>query len=229
MFASWDDGAAADVRIAELMAKFRVPAVFYWPYNLEKSLNVTRIGRFLTRQQCRELAKHFEVGSHTVSHPHLTKIPIEEARREIVDSRRKWQDFTGQEVNSFCYPRGYADEAIRSLVRDAGYSEARNVAVGVLDPPEDPYWTGNTVHVGIDRAEYARLTPPAKGRRFLKWLGLAGRRPSDRVRWQDFAILMLQEARRREAAVYRIFGHSWEIERDNSWSDLEWLLKELTS
>ncbi len=203
--ASWDDGAAADVRVAELMAKYDIPTIFYWPYNLATSLNVTRVKRFLTLSQCVELAQNFEVGSHTISHPHLTKIRPAEARREILESRKMWQDVTGQPVESFCYPRGYANEEIRQMVADAGYRQARNVAVGHLTAAEDPYWTGATVHVGIDRVEY------------------------NGVPWAKYARNMLRTARRTEDATYHLFGHSWEIERDNNWAELESLLRDLTS
>lgn len=229
VIASWDDGAVEDLRIAELMTKYSVRAIFYWPFHLEKSLNVTKIDRFLTPGQCLEIAKQFEVGSHTISHPHLTKIPLEEARTEIVDSRKKWQDLTGQSIDSFCYPRGYANDAIRQLVREAGYSNARNTAVGCLDEPEDPFWTANTEHVGIDRVEYTMPVRPSLVGSFAARIRGERRVECKRLRWQDYARLKLEEARNTHGSVYRIFGHSWEIERDNNWSELESLLRDLTA
>ena len=203
VIATWDDAAIEDLKLAELMAKYEIPTIFYWPFNLEKSVNVKSIKKFLTQKQCLEIAKKFEIGSHTITHNYLTKIPLKAASPEISDSRKKWQDLTGQGINSLCYPRGYSNQLIRMIAKNAGYKNARTTVVGRLDEGTDPYQTPTTVHVGIDRVEY-------KG-----------------ICWQMFANKMLEEARKKDDAIFHLFGHSWEIERENDWKDLESLLKEL--
>jgi peptidoglycan/xylan/chitin deacetylase (PgdA/CDA1 family) len=47
-----------------------------------------------------------EIGSHTVSHPILSTICIEESRKEIEASRSRLQAITGQTVDLFAYPNG---------------------------------------------------------------------------------------------------------------------------
>lgn len=203
VIATWDDAAVWDLRIAELMKKYEIKTIFYWPVMLEKSKNVGRVGKFLSMDQCKKLAKDFEVGSHTVTHHFLTKINTKQARNEIFDSRKQWQDLTGQEINSFCYPRGYQNQIIKMLVKNAGYKDARVTTIGHLSPGDDPYKTPTTVHVGVDRVEYKNKC------------------------WEMYGREMLEEARKKEDAVFHIMGHSWEIERENDWKALEDFLKDV--
>lgn len=160
LMATWDDAAVQDLRIAELMARYEVPTVFYWSCALKKSKNLKGVKEFLSLKECKEIAKTFTVGSHSYSHSHLKKdvLSSSEARFEIFGSRKFWQDETGQVVDTFCYPRGRFDLEYKEMVRLAGYSSARGVGVGSLDGGDDPYYRSTTVHVGIARAEYGGLS-----------------------------------------------------------------------
>ena len=84
--------------------------------------------------QIKELAEAgFEIGSHTVSHPHLTTISDEQLQREIVDSKRALEDITGKEVVSFSYPYGDLDERVIDAVMAAGYKNAVSTKLGVAN------------------------------------------------------------------------------------------------
>lgn len=199
--ASWDDGGVNDLKLAELMSKYNIPTIFYWPVMLGKSKNVGRVGEFLTLDQCKEISEMHEVGSHSLTHNWLTKLNTKQARNEIFESRKYWQDETGQEINSFCYPRGHTNDLTVILVKNAGYTNARTLATGNLREIKDPYRTSTTVQVGVDRVEYKGET------------------------WEVYSRKMLSQAT--EDSIYHIMGHSWEIERENDWDALESLLKEL--
>lgn len=65
--------------------------------------------RFMDWDQVRGLLKGgFEVGAHTISHPILSKIPFGEASVEIIGSRDKILQETGQCSSTFCFPNGKA-------------------------------------------------------------------------------------------------------------------------
>lgn len=82
--------------------------------------------------QIREwLAAGHEIGSHTRTHPHLTRLPPEEAREEIVASKKKLEDRFGVAVEHFCYPYGDWNPAVRDLVAAAGYRSACTTEAGV--------------------------------------------------------------------------------------------------
>jgi peptidoglycan/xylan/chitin deacetylase (PgdA/CDA1 family) len=70
------------------------------------------------------------IGSHTVSHPYLSRLSESDARREISDSRRIIEEAIGTKVEFFCYPSGDFGEREVSLVREAGYRAAVSVAPG---------------------------------------------------------------------------------------------------
>ncbi len=66
-----------------------------------------------------------EFGGHTVTHPILTRISLDEAREEISASKQRLQDILGEPISWFCYPQGGpADysQAIAAEVGAAGYT-----------------------------------------------------------------------------------------------------------
>jgi len=81
-------------------------------------------------------------GSHTVNHPCLAGIPLEEAAREIGESKRILEEKTGREVTSFAYPYGSAGDItreVRDLVEEAGYRCSCVLGGGKNWPGEDPF------------------------------------------------------------------------------------------
>ena len=84
------------------------------------------------------LAAGHEIGSHTLTHPHLPALGREQARAEIFDSKRRLEDRFGVPIKHFCYPYGDQDEAVRDMVREAGYLSAPTVAFGTNRPGVDP-------------------------------------------------------------------------------------------
>ncbi|MBI5115656.1 polysaccharide deacetylase family protein [Candidatus Poribacteria bacterium] len=88
---------------------------------------ITDEGRngFLTWQQVREMRREgFRFGAHTLSHPFLTSIGLEEARREICDSKRIIEEKLQTGIDFFCYPFGDFDSTTINLVKDAGFKGA---------------------------------------------------------------------------------------------------------
>ena len=69
-------------------------------------------------------------GSHTCEHRILTQIDLQEAAREISASMQQLQSRGLNYVPVFCYPNGLYNDAIRSLVIDAGYSAAVTTKLG---------------------------------------------------------------------------------------------------
>jgi len=79
----------------------------------------------------RALAEHgIEVGSHTVSHPHLARLGDEEIGRELRESRARIEDELGRPCRYLAYPYGESDERVRRIARDTGYAAAFGLARG---------------------------------------------------------------------------------------------------
>jgi peptidoglycan/xylan/chitin deacetylase (PgdA/CDA1 family) len=76
-------------------------------------------------------------GSHSVSHPDLTRISPEELAGEILNSKTEIERRTGRPVKQFCYPYGEWNRAVRDAVAEH-YEAACSTGAGVLDPASDP-------------------------------------------------------------------------------------------
>lgn len=90
--------------------------------------------QFLTWEQIREMADSgIEFGSHTVSHPILTRVPLEQAALEITESKRIIEKEIGRSIDCFAYPNGGADDindGVIRLVQEAGYTLAFSLISG---------------------------------------------------------------------------------------------------
>ena len=77
------------------------------------------------------------IGAHTVNHFNLKRLPVEKARREIVDVARILEIETGVTPRHMAYPYGYPSAVgcrEVELVREAGYVSAVTTRHGVLRP-----------------------------------------------------------------------------------------------
>lgn len=99
--------------------------------------------RVLGRREIREMAEAgISFGAHTVNHPILTRIPAEEAQREIADSKRMIEKISGRRAAGFCYPNGEEGDfspEIEQMVRAAGFAYACSTIEGVNRPGGDVY------------------------------------------------------------------------------------------
>jgi len=82
-------------------------------------------------------AQGIEFGSHTLTHPMLSRLPLTEARREIAESRLVIEDRLGAPVRLFCYPRGDFNEGVKQIVREEGYVAACTTLPGTNDRRTD--------------------------------------------------------------------------------------------
>jgi peptidoglycan/xylan/chitin deacetylase (PgdA/CDA1 family) len=86
--------------------------------------------RVLTWPQVGEMAASgIEFGSHTCTHPELSRTSGQRCWDEVARSRRDLAQRIGRDVVSFSYPRGDLNGAVSRMVEDAGYAGA------VVTPP----------------------------------------------------------------------------------------------
>jgi peptidoglycan/xylan/chitin deacetylase (PgdA/CDA1 family) len=80
-------------------------------------------GDRMSWSQIRELdAAGVEIGSHSVSHPHLTALDDKQLEEELVASKQALEDKLGKPVTAFAYPYGEYDRRVVESVIDSGYS-----------------------------------------------------------------------------------------------------------
>ncbi len=202
--ASFDDGCKLDLRVAALLDKYGFDDVtFYIPSNWSY-VNKQHGDAPLSIDELKLLAERYNIGSHTITHPMLTRIADDDMVYQIVESKNQLETILNQPIVDFCYPRGYANDDIRDVVRKH-YKTARNTLIGNLDAPDDPVWETPTVHIsGKRRTEY------------------------EHTNWHDEAYRLLDLAINRDSkgidSTYHLWGHSWEIERYSDWGEFEKLL-----
>ena len=65
-----------------------------------------------------------DIGSHTVSHPHLTRLGDSELKRELEVSKERIEDELRRPCRFLAYPYGEQDSRVRAAARAAGYEAA---------------------------------------------------------------------------------------------------------
>ena len=141
----WDDGVTADRALVDILRKYHAKATFNLNAGLHeakskfswvfKETEVHKLGW----DEMKDLFDGFVIANHSLTHPFLEKISIEDARRNVVEGRDKLQQFFGQEVSGFAYPFGTYNEAVMDVIREAGHIYARTTKRNEYQfPPVEP-------------------------------------------------------------------------------------------
>ncbi|MDN5848810.1 MAG: polysaccharide deacetylase family protein [Nitrococcus sp.] len=116
-----------------------------------------------------------EIGAHTVSHPVLSRIDADHARREIAGSKWALEQLLGR-VRYFAYPYGGADDYTplhRQMCLDAGYEAAFSAKLGAVIRGTDCYEIPRMGIGGDTRVsdlEYALSGGVAVASRQVQWV-----------------------------------------------------------
>ena len=127
---TFDDGYRDNYDIAyPILKRLNVPFAIYittgfidktakmWWYEETDVMSWDQIKALSTEPLC-------TIGAHTVSHPRLTTLSSDEARKEIVNSKQRLEDVLGIPINHFSYPHGDYNEDILQLVKEAGFTSS---------------------------------------------------------------------------------------------------------
>lgn len=148
---SFDDGYEDGFAVAlPILRRYGLTATFYvHPQALG------RPGR-MTWEQVRALDRAgMEIGSHTLSHPHLPALDDHALSHEVLESRVELETFLGHRITSFAYPFGDHDDRVVEAVRAAGYRTAVTVRTGVVHRDDDRLLLDRIVITSDDGAETA--------------------------------------------------------------------------
>jgi peptidoglycan/xylan/chitin deacetylase (PgdA/CDA1 family) len=90
------------------------------------------------------------IGAHSIDHVALSRLPIDEARAQIIGSKRRLEAELGREVRHFAYPFGATGTRERDLVREAGFVSATTACIANLIPGHaDHLFTLPRVHAEL--------------------------------------------------------------------------------
>ncbi len=133
---TFDDAYEDTPRAIELLRERRLRASVYVTTGQIDS------GAMIRREQLEQLARQpetVELGAHTVNHPPLDELGIEEIKREVSDSKQALEQIIDRSVNTFAYPFGAYDARVRAAVIDAGFNSAAAVKNAFSHPDDDPW------------------------------------------------------------------------------------------
>lgn len=147
---TFDDGYASTLRALPILDDFQFPGTVFVVTDFVDSgepLSWYGITEWLQPETIEELRplrwddaamlieRGWEVGSHTMSHPLLTRLDDQELSEELVQSRRTIEARLGS-CTSLAYPYGVADERVASAAAEAGYEVACTLTFAhVADEP----------------------------------------------------------------------------------------------
>lgn len=95
--------------------------------------------KLLSWREVRELSKNsVEFGSHTRTHPDLTRISNAESQRELTESKSIIEGKIGTKVSTFAYPFGKFNSQIKRFA-EGQYDAACSVNLGKTQPDSDFY------------------------------------------------------------------------------------------
>lgn len=78
--------------------------------------------KLMNWEQLKELIKYgFIIGSHTATHPELTRIPLDKVKTELLTSKIELENNLGSKIDFISYPFGSYNQNIVKIVRETGY------------------------------------------------------------------------------------------------------------
>jgi peptidoglycan-N-acetylglucosamine deacetylase len=217
---SWDDGHPLDIRLAEMLDRYDMSGTFYIPLSYHGF-------PVMAKEEMRALmAMGMEIGSHTLTHPNLTKLRKIQVLHELVESRKVLEDIVGELIVSFCYPAGKFNWMVRACVIEAGYKLARTTLAFRTDRKFDAF----CMPVSFQFFPHTRIAPIGHA---LKEGNLIGLRNLYRLWKMENELMKLLELILAHiltnGGILHIWGHSWEIEKFHLWGVLEEALRRVAN
>lgn len=73
----------------------------------------------LSWDNIKEMSEYgLDFGAHTLSHPDLSKLPLRQAEREIIEAKSMIRHRVGKDVSFFAYPYGKQKKEIGNIIKD---------------------------------------------------------------------------------------------------------------
>jgi peptidoglycan-N-acetylglucosamine deacetylase len=193
----WDDGTIHDRQLVAILNHYGLKGSF----NLcsgKFGLSAQQSGwkEFVRADEVAALYQGHEVCSHTVNHPRVWSVPLDQMRWEILEDRRRLEELVGYPVRGFVIPYNWptGQEWCREFVSQCGFKYMRNSAsVPQFEHPSDFMDWHPTAHCSADLSAL--------------WASMLQRNPDQ------------------PGQLFYVFGHSYEFEDDLGWKVIELFAK----
>lgn len=194
---SYDDGFEPDVRLVEILKRFGLKGTF----NLNSGIygadyTIYSMGKTYRRLDKDSVTKLFaesdmEVAVHGYTHADMKQLPPSLCTMEVVNDRINLERQFHKIVRGMAYADGKFDEDIISCLKSCGIAYART-----------------TISTGDFRlpSDWYRLTATCHhGDEYL----------------MDLAHKFVEEEIRKDARLFFVWGHSYELDAGNGWERIE--------
>jgi peptidoglycan/xylan/chitin deacetylase (PgdA/CDA1 family) len=144
---TFDDGNADQLNAAQILNNNGLKGTFFITSGVIGTPNYMTVANL----QGLAAAGH-EIAGHTVTHPDLTALPVDEATRQVCNDRVNLTNW-GFRVTSFAYPFAAENATTEGIARNCGYNSARGLGdirtrfscagcpLAETVPPVNPYNT----------------------------------------------------------------------------------------
>ena len=213
---SWDDGNPLDLRLADLLCEYGLSGTFYVPLRYQGHDVISNV-------EIKYIKKiGMEIGSHTLTHQDLTKLPQKHVFKELIKSKLLLEDMLGEPVSSFCYTKGRFNRRVRSQIVEAGYTLARTTASFRTETNFNPFYMPVSFqfypHSAATHFRHTLKDTNVKG--LLNWIKFL-KMETDLIKLTDMLFNHILE----HGGIFHVWGHSWEIEKFDLWNSLEIMFK----
>lgn len=200
---SFDDGVEQDADLKAMADRhglkitFNVNGGLFAPEG--KVYKPGTLSRRMSRSQCHALydGSGHEVAAHGFTHPQLPSLPDEQIVREIFMDRLTLEEEFDTEVRGFAYPYGTFDDRVVNILRECGLSYARTV---------------HSTHWFDLPKDWLRLDPTCH---------------HEEAGVEQLIDRFFSENAACGSMMFYMWGHSYELERDNCYERTEKLMEML--
>lgn len=129
-----DDGFSDNYHLMlPLLKKYGFKAVVYVVtgesfnrWDVEADENPDKPFKLMTKDEIKAMADSgfIEIGGHTLTHPKLSQLSVEEQRHEILENKIQLESIIGKPLTSFAYPYGDHNQKTKDIALEVGYQYA---------------------------------------------------------------------------------------------------------
>ena len=121
-----------------------------YPFNLNIYVEATQrhYGDFMSWDQIKEASKYGTIGLHSYSHPHLTKISLEEVKQDTQKAYDIFVKNMGYKPEIYVYPYGEYNQKIKNIIKKFGFKTILNQNIGTVTKQSDIFDINRIALVG---------------------------------------------------------------------------------
>ena len=194
---SYDDGMMSDARLIEIMRKHGLKGTFNLNSGAYRKEDAD--GRRMTLAQALETFQgdDVEVATHGVYHDYPTRLPDDKLNFEFFMDRYQLEQQFGKIVKGCAYAFGMVDDRVVECLKGCGIKYART--------------TGTTRGFGVP-SNWLRFHPTCH---------------HNDPQLKDLTERFLSMQVNREAALFYVWGHTYEFDDNNNWNVIEELAEKI--